>query len=600
MTAPPPPTFALASDYGRDKSASLADAIRAHVRPGMALHVCWSDARPNAALMEIVRQFGGTTPDFTISSVGFANSQAALVAAGVVKRLVTAYAGESYPAGAINPLFKRAIDAGTIEIEHWSQWTLVQRLMAGALGLPFMPTRSLRGSSLAAGLDERGYAEVADPFTGVAAGVVSPLVPDLALLQGVAADRNGNVVMASPYGESAWGALAAREGVIACVERIVSTDEIRRFNTLVRVPGHVVKAVCEVPFGSHPYGSFSGAFDSVPGYVEDAEFIATAAAACRDDASLARWIDEWVLSVRDHAGYLNKLSAPRLARLRESAHPDHWQTELPALERLADDAEATVEERMIVAASRCIADAVRRRGHRTVLAGIGASNLAAWLAERALTAQDIDVGLVSEIGIYGSSPRPGEPFVFSNRNLATSRCLTDVAVTLGTLVSGAHNRCLGAIGAALIDGQGNIASTYDNDGGFLVGSGGANDIASAAREIVVTVRHGLARLVPEVRHVTSPGRAVRTIVTSRAVLEREDPDARFAIARAIGGSSLAEAIAEIRAGCGFPLDVRPDVAFEAAPTRDELGALRMFDPRRTFLGKRAGDGQRSGAKVPTP
>lgn len=600
MSALPPPSFDLAPDYGRDKSTSLAQAIRTHVRPGMGLHVCWSDARPNAALMEIVRQFAGRAPGFTISSVGFANSQAALVAAGVVKRLVTAYAGESYPAGAINPLFKRAIDDREVEIEHWSQWTLVQRLMAGALGLPFMPTRSLHGSALADGLRGTGYADVTDPFSGAVAGVVAPLVPDLALLQGVAADRNGNVVMASPYGESAWGALAARQGVIACVERIVTTEEIRRYNTLVRVPGHAVVAVCEVPFGSHPYGSFSGAFEGVPGYVEDAPFIADVATACRDPESFARWLQAWVTGLPDHAAYLRKLTPARLAGLQASARPDHWITELPALARLADDVDATAEERMIVAASRCIARAVRERGHDTVLAGIGASNLAAWLAERALTAQGTDVGLVSEIGIYGSSPRPGEPFVFSNRNLATSRCLTDVSVTLGTLVSGAHNRCLGAIGAALVDGDGNIASTYDNDGGFLVGSGGANDIASAAREVIVTVRHGPSRLVSAVRHVTSPGHAVRIIVTSRAVLERDGPHAPFAIRRVLGQGSLPEAIAEVRAGCGFELQVHPDVAFEPPPTADELAALRMFDPRRTFLGRRPPQSASAVEKVPAP
>lgn len=584
-TAPPLPSFDLASDYGSDKVVSLADAIRAHVQPGMALHVCWSDARPNAALMEIVRQFRGRDPGFVVSSVGFANSQAALVAARVVKRLVTAYAGESYPAGAINPLFKRAIDDGHVEIENWSQWTIVQRLMAGALGLPFMPTRSLAGSAMAGEHAGRAYAMVADPFGGEATGVVAPLVPDVAILQGVAADANGNVVMASPFGEGAWGALAARHGVIACVEKIVATDEIRLYNTLVRIPGNVVVAVCEVPFGSHPYGSFSGPME-VPGYIEDAEFIARAAIACRAPEQFEQWMEEWVIGVRDHAGYLARLGSGRLQRLQDSATPAHWRSELLALTELADAAPATLEERMIVASARRIAAAVRRAGHQTILSGIGASNLAAWLAERTLTAAHVDIALVSEIGIYGASPRPGEPFVFSNRNLATSRCLTDVSITLGTLVSGAHNRCLGAIGAALVDGDGNIATTHDNDGRFLVGSGGANDIASAAREVLVTVRHGASRLVNKVLHVTSRGDAVRTIVTSKAVLERDGPGRRFAIAAVLDNAPLEAAIADIRAGCGFALDVRDDIAVEPVPTHDELATLRMFDPERTFLGKR--------------
>ncbi len=584
------PSFDLPAEYGASKVVALADALRRHVTAGMALHVCWSDARPNGALMELVRQWHGRAPGFTLSGVGFANNQVALVAAGLVRKLVTAYAGESYPAGAVNPHFKQAIDAHDVEIENWSQWTLVARLMAGALGLPFMPTRSLAGSGLARALQGSGYAQVNDPFGGPATGVVAALVPDLAIVQGVAADANGNVLMASPFGEGAWGALAARHGVVACVEKIVPTAEIRRHNAEVRIPGHVVVAVCEVPFGSHPYGSYSGSFAAVPGYIEDAEFIAECAAACADRARLDAWVARWVTGVADHAGYLDRLGTTRLKHLRDAAAPDHWRSELPGLAVAVGGAAATAEETMIVASARRIAQAVRRGGYQTVLGGIGASNLAAWLAERDLTATGTDVALVSEIGICGASPRPGEPFVFSNRNLATARSLTDVSITLGTLVAGRHNRCLGAIGAAMIDAEGNIASTYDNAGGFIVGSGGANDIASAAQEVLVTVRHGATRLVPRVDYVTSPGRAVRTIVTTKAVLVRASATAPFAIVALLGDPArpVADAIAEVRAGCGFPLDAAADVAFEPPPTPDELAALRMFDPARTFLGRQPG------------
>ena len=88
-------------------------------------------------------------------------------------------------------------------------------------------------------------------------------------------------------------------------------------------------------------------------------------------------------------------------------------------------------EAMIVISARRIAGAGPRGGFETVLAGIGASNVACWLAERMLTEEGADVALISEIGIYGYAPRPGEPFVFSNRNIATARQLADVSVTLG-------------------------------------------------------------------------------------------------------------------------------------------------------------------------
>lgn len=120
---------------------------------------------------------------------------------------------------------------------------------------------------------------------------------------------------------------------------------------------------------------------------------------------------------------------------------------------------------MIVASARRIAARVRVAGHRTVLAGIGASSLAAWLADDLLRAEGIEAPLLSEIGIYGYALQPGEPFVFSKANTGTARMLTDVTATLGAMVAGSQGRCLGAIGAALLGRNGDIGSTYDEDGG---------------------------------------------------------------------------------------------------------------------------------------
>ena len=564
---------------------ALGEAVRALVRPGMALHLCWSNARPNAAVLELVRQFAGQDPGFTISSVGFANMQATLVAAGIVRRLITAYAGESYPAGGVNPVFQRAIDTGAVEIENWSQWTFVQRLMAGALGLPFLPTRSLAGSGLAEQNRGAGYAEITDPFGGGSIGAVAPLVPDIAILQGLAADAFGNVVMSPPYGESHWGALAARDGVIACVERILSTDAIRSLGPLVRIPGHAVKAVCLTPFGSHPYGAFSPPQVEVPSYVEDDAFIEAAARACRTPDAIQAWMDEWVFALPDHDAYLAKLGPGRLADLSERAAPQRWRADLAA-QAPTDVPGHTDAEAMIVISARRIAARVQDGGFETVLAGIGASNIAAWLAEHMLTRDGTDVALVSEIGIYGYAPRPGEPFVFSNRNIATARQLTDVSVTLGTLVSGAHNRCLGAMGAAIIDRFGHVGSTYDQKGGFIVGSGGANDIASAAAELLITVSHGRRRLVERVDHITSPGTRVRTVVTSRAVLARDEGATSLRLVSIIAADGVATeaAVAAARADCGWDLEVAPDVTREPPPTARELALIRAFDPARVFLG----------------
>jgi acyl CoA:acetate/3-ketoacid CoA transferase beta subunit len=186
--------------------------------------------------------------------------------------------------------------------------------------------------------------------------------------------------------------------------------------------------------------------------------------------------------------------------------------------------------------------------------------------------------------MFGYAPKPGEPFLFANRNLPTCTMMTDVMGVLGTLVSGSSNRALGAVGAGQVDKEGNVNSTYTDEGTFLTGSGGANDIASASREVLVTVKHSKRRLVDRVPYVTSPGGRVRTIVTSLAIFERDAAGLVLTGYLPAAGSTPAQAVAKIQAGCGWELRVSPQLEAVPAPTPQELQLIRLFDPRRTFLG----------------
>ncbi|MFJ8207354.1 CoA-transferase [Micromonospora chalcea] len=566
-----------------DKVSTLAAAVETHVRPGDVVHVAYADARPNAALHQLVRRFAGRPAGLTLVTAGLVSSQHALVELGVLDRLVASFAGENLPAPRPNRAFQRAVREGRIEVESWSLWSLTARLMAAALGVPHLPVRSLAGSDLGAALHGRGFAEVADPFGGPPSGVVAALRPDVVLLHGVAADRAGNVVLSAPYGEGAWGALAARRGAIASVERIVDTETIREHAALVRVPAHAVLAVCEVPLGSHPYGLFNPGLDGVAGYVPDEEFMAEVVRASNDPAEFRRWIDEWLLGTADHDAYLAKLGPNRIAALRAQAEEDGWRSTLTAAADPPDrwtDAEA-----MVVTAARRIAGRVRKQDFDAVLAGVGQANLASWLAVTGLQAVGADVELMAEIGMFGYRPRPGEPFIFAHRNLPTCALLTDVATVLGAFVGGPATRSLGVIGAGQVDADGNTNSTYAEDGSYIVGSGGANDIATSAEEVLVTVAHGSHRLVRRVPYVTSPGHGVRTVVSTAGVLERVDGRFMATAFVARSGESDAEAVERLRAGCGWDLDIARDVAREPDPTSAELSALRRYDPARTFLGR---------------
>lgn len=572
-------TFDLPVNEGTSKLADLGDAIKRFVHPGATVHIGYSDARPNAALQELTRCFAGTDPQFTIVSAGLVNLQHALVELGLVRKLIVSFAGENYPVARPNPALVRAIAEGRVEIEHWSLWALIARLTAGALGVSHFPVQSMRGSSMGEEAARRGELIDVPGVPGSSTSLVSALRPDVVLIHGAVADEFGNVVLAAPYGEGQVGALAATGGVVATVEKVVSTQEIRRLNTLTRIPGHVVRAVCEVPVGAHPYGFNNPGIAGIDSYAEDGEFMAATLKAAKTPQGFRDYITEWILDVSGHRQYTSKLGEQRLARLRRTTSAGH------SVAKVSIDGTAGVAETQVVVTARRLQKAALTRGHHAILAGVGLANLAAWLGARWLHDLDVDIELMAEIGLFGYTPGPGEPFIFAGQNVPTNKLLTDVMSVLGTYVSGPATKCIGLVGAGQIDGTGAINSTYTDDGDFIVGSGGANDVLSAADEVIVTVSHQRERLVDIVQYITSPGDRVRTIVTDLCVFERADGRSPFVLTALLpaAGDSVETALDEVRRRTGFAYSVAGCPPVEPVPTQAELEVLRAYDPDRLLL-----------------
>lgn len=564
-------------EEGHSKVMDLGEAMATYVRPRDVVHIAYSDARPNAAIRQLAKTFAGTSPGFTLVSAGLVNIQHALVELGLVEKVVASFAGENYPVARPNPALGRAIASGAVRMEHWSLWALLARLTAGALGVSHFPVRSMRGSSMGREARERG--ELIDLAPDDDTCFVSALRPDVVLLHGAAADAHGNVILAAPYGEGQVGALAARTGVIATVERIVSTAEIRRLNTLTRIPAHAVRAVSLAPYGAHPYGFNNPGVPGVPSYSEDDAFMAAALRAAKAPDTFDAFIEEWIVALDDHDQYLSKVGGAALTALVRDR--DRPVAEVP----VDPAAVASRSEAQVVATARRIVGAVRHRGHQAVLAGVGLANLAAWIGVRSLREQRVDVELMAEIGLFGYSPLPGEPFIFAGQNVPTNKILTDVMGVLGTYVSGPGTRSLGVVGAGQIDRTGAVNSTYSEDGGFLVGSGGANDVLSGADEVIVTVAHSRARLVDAVPYVTSPGPRVRTIVTDRCVMERDPATDEFVVTALLPDAApdLGAGVRTVRELTGWGIAVAPSIGVEPDVTLTELAVLRAFDPQGVFI-----------------
>ncbi|MGZ4104297.1 MAG: hypothetical protein ACXVP8_03450, partial [Actinomycetota bacterium] len=119
---------------GRSKVTGLADAVADNVRPGDAVHLGMTHSRGSAAFWELIRRFRGQDPRLTLLSVQMTSPHAPLVHAGLARKVVTSWSGDSYMTPGPNGVYQRAWMSGGVEFEHWSILTFVQRLAAAARG----------------------------------------------------------------------------------------------------------------------------------------------------------------------------------------------------------------------------------------------------------------------------------------------------------------------------------------------------------------------------------------------------------------------------------------------------------------------------------
>jgi acyl CoA:acetate/3-ketoacid CoA transferase alpha subunit/acyl CoA:acetate/3-ketoacid CoA transferase beta subunit len=553
--------------------APLEQAIAANVRPGDTVLVMMGHSRWTAGARELARQFWGSDPGFTLVMTSLGALGGAFFRGGLVRKVVTAYSGNSFPTYTPNPIFRRAYESGEVEVEHWSILTLSQRLEAAARGLPAAVTGSLVGSSMA---DNDAFKVVDSPFGPL--GLLEPLVPDVALVHAAAADPAGNLVFSEPLLDGLWGAWAARRGVVATVERVL--DDVEGLGHRVRVPAHRVLAVVEAPYGAHPGGCYAPGLP-VRSYGEDiAHWSAAADAAARDEFD--RYVEDWVLGPATHDEYLARIGEEHLLWLEGRSDPMSWKADADATP-IVEDAQVTKWETAASLGAREVERVVESVGADAVLAGAGVANLAAWVGVGRARAAGSNVVLTAELGLWGYQPTPADPYIFNQRVFPSTPYLSDASSVLGMVIGGPATTTVGCLGAAEVDREGRLNSTELSGGRFLVGSGGANDVASRATACVVVTLARPERLPDSVAYVTSPGERVASVVTDMGILRRQDGVLRIAAVPA-GDGSVDERVRAFAACCGYEPDVAREVEALGAVQPDEVRALRDYDRRRLFLG----------------
>lgn len=545
------------------KAATLSDAVAQHVRRGDALHLGATHVRGAASAWEVLKQFRGTDPGFELIGVSMTTAIAPLVHERLAKRIVSSWVGDTYYTPGPSPIYRKA-HADGVEFKHWTMLTIPQRLAAAAKGLAWTTTRSMIGSDLEAG-NAGDIVKIGEDLA-----LIRALTPDVSFFHAPAADEDGNAILTPPLLENTWGALAARRGVIITTERIVDRAFIREHADLVKIPSHVVLAVCEVPFGAHPGGMWAPGLTS---YGEDYPFWASMREALRVDPDA--WIHDWILEPDDRAAYVKLVGEERLETLVKQADPhtvpEHVQRALSALDL---ESPANPIERAIVAGSRVLAERAEEGNLTHMLAGAGMANLAAWMAAADVNERGRAVDLVAEMGLVGYSPQHGEPFIFNQRNFPSCSMLADIETVMGVVMGGARAQSIASIGGAQVDKHGNVNSTMAG-GTLLMGSGGANDVATTASECVITTFQRPDRLVDRVDYVTSPGARVVAMATSSGIYRKVEGELTLT---AVFGEDVDAAAQEAVGSCGWDLRVARTLTRLDPPTPAELKTLRLLDP----------------------
>jgi glutaconate CoA-transferase, subunit B len=231
----------------------------------------------------------------------------------------------------------------------------------------------------------------------------------------------------------------------------------------------------------------------------------------------------------------------------------------------------TPEEVMTVMAARELENG------QVVLVGVGPPNAAANLARR-LHAPDCV--LVYESGAIGAKPQHLPLSIGDDDLAATADELVSVPEMFGYWI-GAGRIDVGFLGAAQIDRRGNINTTvigaYDRPKVRLPGAGGAPEIAAAAKEVIVMLRHSPRAFVERLDFVTSLGRGgdAFTVITDLAVLRRGG-DGELELTAVHAGVEPEQVLA----ATGWRLRVREPLEVTEPPTEPELEELRALRARR--------------------
>jgi len=239
-----------------------------------------------------------------------------LIGAGCVKDVVAAWVGNVMMGSAYN--FRRATEhenPGThgekLKVFNMTNFCISLALQAGAMGVPFLPTRTAMGSDIPKG--NHFFYQIISPFEPKETLLaVRAIQPDVTIVHVQRADRQGNAHCWGNFGVMLEGVRAAKK-VILSAEGIVAEEVIASDPNRTVIPGFLVSAVVECPYGAHP--------SPVQGYYKrDDAFFQQYHAETKTAADFANWAKRWIFDVADRAQYVKQLGESRVTDLGVKKH----------------------------------------------------------------------------------------------------------------------------------------------------------------------------------------------------------------------------------------------------------------------------------------
>ena len=306
-----------------DKTMSLGDAVRRFVRDGSHISIggFTINRNPMAAVYEIIRQ-GKKGLHLYAHSNGQGVDE--LIGGGCVSRLEIAYGGSGRFASTCLR-FRKAVEKGTLAVEDYSNYQMSLRFLAGAMGVPFLPTRSGLGSDIVAKwgfapearradphIPDQKLCVVDNPFTGHGDIPKVVLVPaihtDVAIIHVQQADCQGTARIKGLPFVDVEQAKAAAHLIVTC-EELVGSEVLREDSDMNRVPPFIVDAVVPVPYGAYPTACYRC-------YDYDPVFLKRYAELAADDRAYTAYIDRHIRGTADHTAFLESTAPGGLEAIR--------------------------------------------------------------------------------------------------------------------------------------------------------------------------------------------------------------------------------------------------------------------------------------------